>query len=230
MSNDINVLGGLLRQLQQTSRPSSGFGASGVQGAPFAGQNLPLAPPDLDDDGDSGAGGSSASAVASASQPSRRFSADLLGTLLQTQTQPPTSADVAKQLISNLDANGDGSLSLSEVQAALGGNPASATASTASTSASDPLSQLTQAFAKVDGNGDGQLSSDELAAVLDKALQSSQASNVGHHHPHHHAYQAAQAAADAAAATATGATTTTGSVASSTSTGASVASAVSIAA
>ena len=213
MSNDINVLGSLLRQLQQASSPSSGSGASGVQGPSFAGQKLPPPPADFDNDGDTGAGPAPAANVASQSPPSQRFSADLLGSLLQSQTQPPTSADVAKQLITNLDSNGDGNLSLAEVQKALN---VSSTAATASTSASDPLSQLTQAFAKADGNGDGQLSSDELAAVLDKALANAQAGNVGPHHHRHHAYQAAQASADSAAsstaASGTSATTaTTGS-------------------
>jgi hypothetical protein len=111
---------------------------------------------------------SATSAVSSA--PSGQFAPDLLSALISAQGSPPTVSQLAKGLISALDSNGDGSLSLTEVQKTLAGpSAASALADTA----------VNNAFSKIDTSGDGQLSADELAAAMN-GLRS-----LFHHHRHH---------------------------------------------
>jgi Ca2+-binding EF-hand superfamily protein len=63
-----------------------------------------------------------------------------------------SSTDVASQVLGALDANGDGQLSASEIQTALG------------SSSSD---SLTSAIGKLDTNADGQLSASELSTAID---------------------------------------------------------------
>ena len=134
---------------------------------------------------------------AASALPSNQFAPDLLSALISAQSAPPTSAQVAKGLISTLDGNGDGSLSLSEITSAL--------SQTTGSTAGGGTSGLSAAFAKIDANGDGTLSADELAAALDTAVQDAQTQGPQRHHHHHHhgAQQAsAQTATDAAPATA----------------------------
>ena len=76
-----------------------------------------------------------------------------LASLLSTQEQPPSAEDIAGKILSKVDTNGDGKLSLDEIKAALGGDSTSSTASN-------------DAFAKVDTNGDGAISADELTAAI----------------------------------------------------------------
>jgi Ca2+-binding EF-hand superfamily protein len=66
-----------------------------------------------------------------------------------------SSTDLAAKLLGSTDTNGDGALSVSEIQTALGDSAASATDS------------LTSAIGKLDTNGDGQLSATELSAAFD---------------------------------------------------------------
>ncbi len=80
---------------------------------------------------------------------------------------------LAASLVSQDDTNGDGSLSLSELQSALAGDSTSSTASSA----------LSTAFAALDTNGDGELSTSELAAGLDQAAQAAGPPPAGG--PHH---------------------------------------------
>jgi Ca2+-binding EF-hand superfamily protein len=63
-----------------------------------------------------------------------------------------SSTDVASQMLGAVDANGDGQLSASEIQTALG------------SSSSD---SLTSAIGALDTNGDGQLSASELSTAID---------------------------------------------------------------
>ncbi|MDB5496813.1 MAG: hypothetical protein JWP28_844 [Phenylobacterium sp.] len=63
-----------------------------------------------------------------------------------------SSTDVASQMLGAVDANGDGQLSASEIQTALG------------SSSSD---SLTSAMSALDTNGDGQLSATELSTAID---------------------------------------------------------------
>ncbi len=114
---------------------------------------------------------------------STQFAADTLSSLLSAQEGPPSAANVASQVINAADTNGDGSLSLSEVENALG---ASSTSSNAST--------IAQEFAQIDTNGDGQISATELTNAL-QAQNGSQGADgtqgaQGAHHHHHHAHHA----------------------------------------
>jgi Ca2+-binding EF-hand superfamily protein len=67
-----------------------------------------------------------------------------------------SSTDLASQLLGSADTNADGSLSLTEVENALG--------SSVTASANDALRT---AFTSLDTNGDGQLSASELSSGID---------------------------------------------------------------
>ncbi len=112
-----------------------------------------------------------------------QFTADTLSSLLSAQEAPPTSSDIAAKVIGTADTNGDGALSLDEVESALGQD---------TTSGADALGQ---AFAKVDANGDGSIDANELTTALDARKPAS-----GAHHAHHahHAHQAAPTGSDLA--------------------------------
>ena len=113
------------------------------------------------------------------STPSQQFSSDLLATLISAQAAPPSASSVAGKLISNLDANGDGTLSLSEIENALSNGASAQTASAATAS-------LTSGFNKIDANGDGQISQTELATALQTLVQDAQSLGGPRHHHHHH--------------------------------------------
>jgi Ca2+-binding EF-hand superfamily protein len=103
-----------------------------------------------------------------------QFATNTLASLLSAQEAPPSSSDIAAKIISVADTNGDGTLSLSEVETALGAD---------TTSGANPLSQ---AFSAIDTNGDGQISASELTNALDaqKGAQGAQGAHHGHHHHH----------------------------------------------
>jgi Ca2+-binding EF-hand superfamily protein len=150
----------LLASLFQQQGPPAGQDLPGDSAAPASSATPPPAPPANPPD---------------ASQ----FAQATLASLLDTQQQPPSSADIAQQVISAADSDGDGSLSLDEVEKALGQDTTNGDAG------------LSQAFAKLDTNGDGKLSQDELASAIDAQNSASgSASGVHHHHHHHHAQQA----------------------------------------
>jgi len=113
-----------------------------------------------------------------------QFVSHTLASLLSAQEAPPTSAGVAGKIIGVADGDGDGTLSLNEVETALGAD---------TTSGADALSQ---AFSGIDTNGDGQLSASELTTALD-ARKAAQGAHHGHHA--HHAHQAAASSSDLAA-------------------------------
>ncbi len=130
------------------------------------------------------------------SAPSNQFAPDTLIALISAQASPPTSDQVAQGLISALDMDGSGSLSLSEISSALSDPSAGAAANATAASG------LSAAFAKMDTNGDGQLSAGELSAALSTAAQEAsaqgqagaQGAGGGHHHHHHHGGGSSQAA------------------------------------
>jgi Ca2+-binding EF-hand superfamily protein len=135
--------------------------------APPAGQDLP--------------GGATTAAASAPTPPSggpsaTRFVSHTLASLLSAQEAPPTSADIAGKIIGVADTNGDGALSLNEVETALGSD---------TTSGADGLGQ---AFSAIDTNGDGQISADELTTALDAqtAVQGTQGAHHGHHGRHAH--------------------------------------------
>jgi Ca2+-binding EF-hand superfamily protein len=144
------------------------------QQGPPAGQDLPSDPT---------ASASNAPAPPAAPPPANppgpsQFATATLASLLNTQQAPPTSSDIAHQVIAAADTDGDGSLTLDEVEKALGQDSSTA------------ANGLSQAFAQLDTNGDGKLSQDELASAIDAQNASGGTSGVHHHHHHHHAQQA----------------------------------------
>jgi Ca2+-binding EF-hand superfamily protein len=89
--------------------------------------------------------------------------------MMQLQTQPASASDVAAQLVSQLDTDGDGQVSITEIQQALAN--------------AGKDSDVSRAFTSIDQNADGKLSSQELTNAL----------SASRHHRHGH--NAAQAAA-----------------------------------
>jgi Ca2+-binding EF-hand superfamily protein len=83
-----------------------------------------------------------------------------------TTSAPTSRADALKDLFSQLDANGDGQVSKSEFESALGAGGTN-------------LAQADDVFSKLDKNGDGSVSLDELSSALKGA------GGKGHHHHHH---------------------------------------------
>jgi Ca2+-binding EF-hand superfamily protein len=170
-------------QISSTSTAYSGGEAQRLlarllepQGPP-AGQDLPSDSPPTGASDATGAppqpsGGPSAA----------QFATETLASLLNVQQAPPASSDIAQQVISAADADGDGSLSLDEVEKALGQDTASG------------ADGLSQAFAQLDTNGDGKLSQDELASAIDAHKAS------GAHHHHHRAHNAQASDGDLASA------------------------------
>src|SRR5260370_31467926 len=72
-----------------------------------------------------GADSTSAATTSSPTQPAggssaAQFTSATLSSLLSAQEAPPSSADVAAKIINTADTNGDGSLSLDEIEKALG--------------------------------------------------------------------------------------------------------------
>ena len=156
--------------------------------APPAGQDLPGA-----DSSTTTSTTTTPPAPQPASSPaSTQFATNTLASLLSAQEAPPSSANIASQIIGVADTNGDGSLSLSEVEKALGAD------TTTGADASSNPSPLAQAFASIDTNGDGQISATELSNALDaqKAAQGAHHAHHGHHA--HAAQQAPQSSTDLA--------------------------------
>lgn len=91
----------------------------------------------------------------------RSFAARTLGSLLSAQEQHPSASDIAGRLITAADGDGDGALSLTEIQTALGATPSD---------------RLAAAFNSVDADSDGKVSAEELTAGLQAARG---------HHGHH---------------------------------------------
>jgi hypothetical protein len=93
------------------------------------------------------------------------FSPDVMSALLAVQgDQNNSKASRLQSLFGKFDADGDGQISQSEFETAIG-----------SSADKDKVDAL---FAKLDGNGDGSVTQDELQSALQKAH--------GHHHHHHH--------------------------------------------
>lgn len=162
-----NSIASLFQELQSLA---SGSATSSSFGAQMTGQNLPTAASST----------SSLGATPLASTPSSQFANDLLSALVSAQQGPPSAQTVAGQIISAINPNGDGSLSLPQVEQSL-------TGSSATTS---PQQQaIASAFAQLDANGDGSLSQGELANALQSLQQQSdpmQAMGGGRRHRHHH--------------------------------------------
>jgi Ca2+-binding EF-hand superfamily protein len=82
-----------------------------------------------------------------------------------SSTAPASRSDALKDLFSQLDADGDGQVSKSEFENALGAGGSN-------------IAQADDVFSKLDKNGDGSVSLDEMSSALKGA--------GGHGHHHHH--------------------------------------------
>jgi Ca2+-binding EF-hand superfamily protein len=82
-----------------------------------------------------------------------------------SSSAPTGPSDALKDLFSQLDANGDGQVSKSEFENALGAGGSN-------------IAQADDVFSKLDQNGDGSVSLDEMSSALKGA--------GGHGHHHHH--------------------------------------------
>ena len=138
-----------LRQLFQPQQ-SAGQQTSG------AGQSLPSGSP-------------AAAALSGMSGP--QMAPQTMSGFMSIQGGPPSASDIASQMMSSLDTNGDGVISEDEAQATGRQN-------------------ASQAFAALDTNGDGSISQDELTSAVQQS---------GPHRGHHYHHKGASAG-DAAGA------------------------------
>jgi hypothetical protein len=102
-----------------------------------------------------------------------------------TSTAPTNPQDALKDLFSQIDANGDGSINKSEFENALGAGGTN-------------LAAADDVFSKLDSNGDGSVSLDELKNALQGA--------GGHHGGHHHVQAGGDASGSGDASSADGST------------------------
>jgi hypothetical protein len=120
---------------------------------------------------DTGAAASPAPASAGSAQ-SGSLSPATMSALLAAQDQssastaPTSRSDALKDLFSQLDADGDGKVSKSEFENALGAGGSN-------------IAQADDVFGKLDKNGDGSVSLDEMSSALEGA------GGHGHGHKHH---------------------------------------------
>jgi Ca2+-binding EF-hand superfamily protein len=94
-----------------------------------------------------------------------QFSADVMKALLSVQSSQTGGSSKLEQLLGKFDTNGDGTISQSEFENAIGPGA--------------DKSKVDQLFAKLDSNSDGAVSQDELQSALQKAH-----GGGGHHHHH----------------------------------------------
>jgi hypothetical protein len=155
----------LISTLQQTL---AGKNSSTPSTPPANGQSF--------DVGASGAGGSTPSGGSSTSTaPLAPSTMDALLVAQGSNGQPPivNGNAFSQQLFSLLDANGDGSISQSEFEAAIGQN--------GNTSKADAI------FAQLDANHDGSVSPAELTNALSgQGQDAADGAQQAHHHHHHH--------------------------------------------
>jgi EF-hand domain pair len=102
-----------------------------------------------------------------------------------TSTAPTNPQDALKDLFSQIDANGDGSINKSEFESALGAGGTN-------------LAAADDVFSKLDSNADGSVSLDELKNALQGA--------GGHHGGHHHVQAGGDAGGSGDASSADGST------------------------
>ncbi|HVY90426.1 MAG TPA: EF-hand domain-containing protein [Hyphomonadaceae bacterium] len=101
---------------------------------------------------------------------SAQMSGGTMTVMISMQMQaPPSASDIASNLVSGLDTDGDGKVSAEEINAAF-------------QQAGLSTDKVDDAVKALDTDGDGKLSSDELS----KAVESDMKAHHGHHHHHAH--------------------------------------------
>jgi hypothetical protein len=179
--SSLGASSGAYSYLQSLLPPQSADGSQGARPADPIAQLLQAFYPN-GATGQSGAAADSANgatAGAGTSSPTSavvnpQFSPDTMTAMMSVQEQysgaNPFVAAHAQALFSQLDANGDGQVSKSELESVFGSNA--------------DMSKVDGLFNALDGNGDGSVSQDELTS----AVQASHA----HHHGHHHHFDSGQ--------------------------------------
>jgi hypothetical protein len=148
-----------LTSSKSSSPPATGFSQSAANpfdlsgGTAPSGSSIPA----------SGSGGFSQISPATMSALLAAQSQSSTGSAPSTSTSPSSAL---QDLFSQLDTNGDGQVSKSEFENALGAGGTN-------------LAQADDVFNKLDKNGDGSVSLDELSSALQGA------GGKGHHHHHH---------------------------------------------
>jgi len=157
-----SLLGALqsLTQTKPSSPPTTGFSQTSSNPFDLSGSATPPANP------------APATGFGGSSQLSPVTMSALLAAQSQSSAATPTPAatsqsDAMKDLFSKLDANGDGQISKSEFENALGAGGTN-------------IAQADDVFNKMDKNGDGSISLDEMSSALKGS-----GGKGGHHHHHH---------------------------------------------
>jgi Ca2+-binding EF-hand superfamily protein len=149
-----------LTQTKSSSPPTTGFSQTSTTPFDPSGSATPPASP------------APATGFGGSSQLSPVTMSALLAAQSQSSAATPTPAatsqsDAMKDLFSKLDANGDGQISKSEFENALGASGTN-------------IANADNVFNKMDTNGDGSISLDEMSSALKGA-----GGKGGHHHHHH---------------------------------------------
>jgi Ca2+-binding EF-hand superfamily protein len=149
-----------LTQTKPSSPPTTGFSQTSTTPFDPSGSATPPANP------------APATGFGGSSQLSPVTMSALLAAQSQSSAATPTPAatsqsDAMKDLFSKLDANGDGQISKSEFENALGAGGTN-------------IAQADDVFNKMDTNGDGNISLDEMSSALKGS-----GGKGGHHHHHH---------------------------------------------
>jgi Ca2+-binding EF-hand superfamily protein len=149
-----------LTQTKSSSPPTTGFSQTSTTPFDPSGSATPPANP------------APATGFGGSSQLSPVTMSALLVAQSQSSAATPTPAatsqsDAMKDLFSKLDANGDGQISKSEFENALGAGGTN-------------IANADNVFSKMDTNGDGSISLDEMSSALKGA-----GGKGGHHHHHH---------------------------------------------
>jgi Ca2+-binding EF-hand superfamily protein len=149
-----------LTQTKSSSPPTTGFSQTSTTPFDPSGSATPPANP------------APATGFGGSSQLSPVTMSALLAAQSQSSAATPTPAatsqsDAMKDLFSKLDANGDGQISKSEFENALGAGGTN-------------IANADNVFDKMDTNGDGSISLDEMSSALKGS-----GGKGGHHHHHH---------------------------------------------
>lgn len=170
------------------------FSSGSAQASPMpesaaAGQNVP-----------SGDASTNAQGASQAQWADTTMSAMVSLQMQGSPPQPPSASDVASGLIQSLDTDGDGELSLDEIQKAVSAatGQTSATQTTSQTSSTDQTNTVAQAFAAMDTNGDGKISQDELTSAVQSDMSAHKAHHGGGHHHHASSSSSSSGASSAA--------------------------------
>jgi Ca2+-binding EF-hand superfamily protein len=164
----------LLQRLLQSQDSTSPAAQQEMQGARQSMPGGPPPPPNVSMQGGGAASLSGATmSVAVSLQISNPASAGTSST--KAAATPSVGQDIAKDLISSLDTDGDGQVSADEINAAF-----------KAAGITTDASKTSDAVKKLDADGNGSLSAAELGTAIDAKIQAQGVRAGGHHGGHHH--------------------------------------------